>query len=92
MGSSEEGSPWTKEDFSALQAERSAVEEELLEHLADQDATQLKWRAVSRLLLPNSKLCFCCKFLVLPPVGNFDGLLQRCEGLVVSCASRAVTL
>lgn len=46
-GSSEEDSPWTREDFNALQAERNAVEEELLEHLAGQDVDQLKWRAVS---------------------------------------------
>lgn len=46
VGSSEEGSPWTREDMNALQAERNAVEEELLEHLADQDIDQLKFRAV----------------------------------------------
>lgn len=46
-GSSDDDSPWTNEKMSALQAEKDAVEEELLEHLADQDVKQLKWRAVS---------------------------------------------
>ncbi len=50
--SSGEDSPWTREDFNALQAERNAVEAELLEHLADQDVDQLKWRAVSFKLQP----------------------------------------
>ena len=45
--SSEEDSPWTREDSNALQVERNAVEEKLLEHLAGQDVNKLKWRAVS---------------------------------------------
>lgn len=46
--SSEADSPWTQEKLSALQAEKDAVEEELLEHMADQDVKQLKFKAVSR--------------------------------------------
>ena len=46
-GSSEENSPWTREDSNALEAERNDVEEKLLEHLAGQDVNKLKWRAVS---------------------------------------------
>ena len=49
-GSSEADSPWTQEKLSALQAERNAVEEELLEHMADQDVKHLKFKAVSHIL------------------------------------------
>ena len=44
--SSDSDSPWTQEKLSALQQEKTSVEAEWREHVADQDIGTLKWRAV----------------------------------------------
>ena len=44
--SSDSDSPWTQEKLSALQQEKTSVEAEWQEHVADQDIGTLKWRAV----------------------------------------------